>query len=427
MLHSISLDTQKQGGVVSLGRHKAVEIDNKIVITNLNKVIPSVLRVYKLIGNNPYYDEAIKEEIYYAERTYDNGAPSFINGVYNGEGTVIQYSNDDSADYKRYAAAYQRSQGTEGKGNLYDDSGLENGTGNTGGNQAVSEVTEFEADALDELDRQYAEAVESGDKATYMRLLKDKASVVQAKLIENPDTLTYTVRRGSTPNKTLKVYKTFTVDKNGNPSALFVSNQNSIPVGVWLNAQDTFHFTAANGRQYVPSTKNPNTKGKATGRSIAVSKLDAQTVEELKKRGYIKDGAKAITALAYRPGWHAGDLPFFPQGGMKVKGSNYANVHRYNQVVYECEMAYDVDYTASKQRKGKTVFFDRQEMPTDGLYKFATNPMAQATDIGAWYISGALKINRPLTESECNRILEANNRLPQEWQIYQDKTAKKSR
>ena len=105
-----------------------------------------------------------------------------------------------------------------------------------------------------------------------------------------------------------------------------------------------------------------------------ISDSDLQKLEEL---GYIKRkpngeySAKSITSLAYRPGWHAGDLPFFPQGGMKIAGSNYENVHRYNQVVYECEMSADIDYTSYDDVDGKVVYHDMQKMPTDGSYKFA--------------------------------------------------------
>lgn len=211
------------------------------------------------------------------------------------------------------------------------------------------------------------------------------------------------------------------------PSALFVSSQYDLPVGVWLDAQDTYHFTdQKNGHQYVPSTKNPNTKGGATGRPTNVSDISAEDIEELEKRGYLKRDKngklpKTITSLAYRPGWHAGDLPFFPQGGIQIDGSNYPNVHRYNQVVFECEMIADNDYTDYHVTEdGRVQLHDMQEMPKDGSYKYSTNPMAQSSDIGAWYIGSSIKIVRALTQAECDRILHEKGRPVQEWQAYQD-------
>ena len=239
-------------------------------------------------------------------------------------------------------------------------------------------------------------------------------------------TRAYTVRTKPAPKKTKKVYKVFTVDDKGRPSALFVSSKDTLPQNVWLDANDTFAFTDNNnGRKYIPSTKNPNSKGGATGDSRKTENISAEELAKLEELGYIKRNKqgqypKTITALAYRPGWHAGDLPFFPQGGKQGDGTtNYKNIHRYNQVVFECEIAYDKDYTNSTvNKKGQIVYSDRQEMPTDGGYKFATNPMTSQNDLGNWYISGSLKIGRALTEEECNKILAKNGFKPQEWQAY---------
>ena len=239
-------------------------------------------------------------------------------------------------------------------------------------------------------------------------------------------TRAYTVRTKPAPKKTKKVYKVFTVDDKGRPSALFVSSKDTLPQNVWLDANDTFAFTDNNnGRKYIPSTKNPNSKGGATGDSRKTENISAEELAKLEELGYIKRNKqgqypKTITALAYRPGWHAGDLPFFPQGGKQGDGTtNYKNIHRYNQVVFECEIAYDKDYTnITVNKKGQIVYSDRQEMPTDGGYKFATNPMTSQNDLGNWYISGSLKIGRALTEEECNKILAKNGFKPQEWQAY---------
>ena len=61
-----------------------------------------------------------------------------------------------------------------------------------------------------------------------------------------------------------------------------------------------------------------------------------------------------------------------------------------------------------------------QQMPDNGSYKYSTNPMAQSSDIGAWYIGSSIKIVRALTQAECDRILQEKGRPVQEWQAYQD-------
>ena len=289
-------------------------------------------------------------------------------------------------------------------------------------------------EAAQRMDEEYMAAVERGDMETAQRMVNERAQAVKAEVFAATDVPAYSVRRGPTPKKTIKVYKTFTLDKEGRPTALFVSSKYPLPVGVWLDAQDTFHFTdMENGHLYVPSTKNPNTQGGATGRQTELKNISEEDLAELERLGHItrdKNGeytAQNITSLAYRPGWHAGDLPFFPQGGMKIEGSNYENVHRYNQVVFECEMAADEDYTNYDiNPDGSVTYHDMQQMPFNGSYKFATNPMANSQDIGAWFISGALKINRALTEEEANQILAENGRAPQEWQQYQDSKVRKT-
>ena len=116
-------------------------------------------------------------------------------------------------------------------------------------------------------------------------------------------------------------------------------------------------------------------------------------------------------------------MPFFPQGGKKAENVPYGMQHRYNQVVFECEVTSDIDYTNSHDSiSGKTgesvvVFEDMQEMPSNGLSKFATNPITKANiGLGEWVISGSLKSNRALTQEECDEILQKNGLEPQQWE-----------
>lgn len=294
-------------------------------------------------------------------------------------------------------------------------------------NATDDDVQEQSRSYLSDKDSEYMNAVNSGDMETAQRMVNERAEELRAEVFAQTDVPTYRIRRGAKPKKTIKVYKVFTMSDTGKPSALFVSSQYDLPIGVWLDAQDTFHFTdQKNGHKYVPSTKNPNTKGGATGRPTNVVDISPEEVAELVKRGYLKKDKngklpKTITSLAYRPGWHAGDLPFFPQGGMQIEGSNYPNVHRYNQVVFECEMIADNDYTDYHVTEdGMVKLHDMQKMPDDGSYKYSTNPMTQSNDLGAWYIGSSIKIVRALTQEECDTILQESGRPVQEWQAYQD-------
>ena len=274
-------------------------------------------------------------------------------------------------------------------------------------------------------DNLYQEYVENGNMEKAFELVMEEASM---KLAENPMpevTDAYSISHEQEPEATIKVYKVFTLDKDGDPSALFVSGKDKLPMGVWLNAQDTWHFTAANGKDYVPSTRNPNGRGGKTGSSVLIP--NEQVRKELIQRGFLPDGSKAkyITALAYRPGWHAADLPYFPQGGKQDPESNYGNVHRSNQVVFECEFSANRDYTETarsqtKAYNGEGKFVarnaDLQYMPKDGYYQYTTNQFLKDEDKGHWYIGGAMKINRALTQEECDTILKENGKAVQEWE-----------
>lgn len=291
-----------------------------------------------------------------------------------------------------------------------------------------------------EEDEAYMAAVRSGDTATAQRMVREKAERMGVEMFDTVETGAYKIRTAAPPTQTVKAYKVFFVDENGDPSALFVEGTSPLPKDVWLDAQDAYHFLADNGKMYTPSRKNPNSDGSGkTGASVKIPNDEVR--QQLIEQGFLPEGstAKNVTALAYRPGWHAGDLPFFPQGGKQGNpqynesgeenkrydpskpATNYANIHRKNQVVFEVELAADTNYTKASEiksgaNKGKTKLTDMQEMPKDGYYEFATNPMTSQNELGKWYISGSMKITRALSQEECDSILTANGFKPQEWE-----------
>lgn len=278
------------------------------------------------------------------------------------------------------------------------------------------------------LDDEYFAAVKSGDVAKLQQMVKERAERMGFKDAIPEQGNGYKIRTTRPPKNTKTVYKCFYVDTHGKPSALFVDNNASLPMNVWLNANDTFHFEAENGNMYVPTMGNATNKdaGK-TGISVKIPNDDVK--KELVKRGYLPEGSKAksVTCVAYRPGWHGGDLPFFPQGGKKDDNSNYGNVHRWNQVIFEIEVDADKDYTpeAQSQEKAKNKDgslnlkkADLQYMPEGGFYQYTTNPTVkqQTGGKGDWFISGSIKIKRALTQKECDDILKANGMKEQEWE-----------
>lgn len=351
-------------------------------------------------------------------------AQSYVGGsISNSRRSTIgvsnNVSNEKSGARKHFEKLYNEEKSRSSKSGFYSAQNL----------FSLQDLTERDNEYLSLVDEYNSDTTDEAKAAAHEKLTKMVQQAAENAGCANAvpeQTRAYTTRSTKPPTKTKKVYKVFTVDESGRPSALFVSSKDTLPQNVWLDANDTFAFTdSKNGRKYIPSTKNPNTKGGATGEAHRTENISDEELAKLEELGYIKRNKqgqypKTITGLAYRPGWHAGDLPFFPQGGKQGDGTtNYKNIHRYNQVVFECEIAYDTDYTKSgTNSKGQIVYTDMQEMPVNGGYKFATNPMTSQNDLGSWYISGSLKIGRALTEEECNKILAKNGFKPQEWQAY---------
>ena len=182
------------------------------------------------------------------------------------------------------------------------------------------------------------------------------------------------------PQKTVKAYKLFKTDpkKPGELFPLFVDANTPVSQGVWSKAK----------------------------------------AGELGDSGKVKS---KIGPLAYRPGWHAGDLPVAthiggkvdPTTGKRVADRKFApNIRENNQVWAEVEMPADVDWQAVADarakitKKGtpdpKTAHITDQ-LPSGGHYRYKTN----SNMTGNWLISGEMKVNRVLDRSEVNAINEA--------------------
>lgn len=214
-------------------------------------------------------------------------------------------------------------------------------------------------------------------------------------------------------------FKKFFRNENGNLTTLFVDNAKELPLNEWINASEPFHFTASNGREYVPTRRQSN-GGKATGSSVKIP--NAEIKAQLVKLGFCTAKAKSVKCVAYRPGWHAGTLPYFPQGGIKSKSAPYGMLNERNSVycIVEVSSKYNWTNTARSQEKcfsAKGKFMPRkadlQFLPDDGFYFYSTNPKNNKHD--QWIIADKIKIVRELERNEVEEYMEDNNMQPQLW------------
>ena len=215
-------------------------------------------------------------------------------------------------------------------------------------------------------------------------------------------------------------FKKFFRNGNGDLTTLFVENAKALPVNEWINADIPFHFTASNGKEYVPTRRQSN-GGKATGSSIKIP--NAEIKAKLVELGFCTAKAKSVKCVAYRPGWHAGTLPYFPQGGIKAKSAPYGHKHESNAVFCIVEIASQYDWTNTARmqakcftKKGKFIprNADLQYLPDNGFYLYSTNP--QNKDHDAWIITDKIRIVRELSRYEVNEYMQDAGKPAQIWE-----------
>ena len=174
--------------------------------------------------------------------------------------------------------------------------------------------------------------------------------------------------------KTTKAYKLFRAKKKapGQLFPLFVRADEPVPMGEWVQAKAGLR--AAKGK-----------------------------------------GVKSkIGNLAYRPGWHAGDLPLATHIGGKPKGSPRKmppTFRRPEQIWAEVLMPDDVDWQSVANERGlnaKGQLVPKQahitdQIPFGGNYRYKTNPNMT----GNWLISGDMLVDRILQDDEVRAINEA--------------------
>lgn len=177
------------------------------------------------------------------------------------------------------------------------------------------------------------------------------------------------------PTITGKAYKVFRV-KNGKLYPPMVANagNEATPVGVWLDAEE----------------------GEFAG---------------LSKTGRMKVKSSGGGTLAYRPGWHLGDLPLAKQFYRTNKETGEKEFPK-DFVWAECDYVADIDYQDEAMSYGYTPSGKFQhslaglpKLPKGGYYRYRTNPNP---DTVPWIITGAMKVNRLLDDKEVANILASH-------------------
>ena len=196
------------------------------------------------------------------------------------------------------------------------------------------------------------------------------------------------MRDEAPPKKTIEGYKVFVV-KDGKLYPPMVANPNAedTPVGVWLNADIG---------QRAPDSKTGRAQVKAGGKGT--------------------QGGSG--SLAFRPGWHLGEIPLATQFDRLNPETGKKELFPENFVWALCDVAADVDYQKEAMSYGYTKNGKFQhslaglpKLPTDGYYRYRTNPNPETVP---WLITGAMKVKKLLGDAEVNEILKSKGLKPKE-------------
>ena len=198
----------------------------------------------------------------------------------------------------------------------------------------------------------------------------------------------FSVRTDPPPRRTGVGYKVFFKGKDGKLYPPMVANPGGAdtPVGVWLDADEgTRAGTSKTGR--------PQVKAGGKGTQGGSGKL------------------------AYRPGWHLGEIPYALQFNRVNPATGKRDLFPSDFVWAEVEYASDVDYQDEAMSYGYTQtgkfrhsYAGLPRIPKDGFYRYRTNPDPN-TD--PWIITGAMRVNRVLSQEEVAEIVRAAGREPQ--------------
>lgn len=181
-------------------------------------------------------------------------------------------------------------------------------------------------------------------------------------------------------------------------------------------------FVLKNGKLYPPMVANPN--GEETPVGVWLD-ADAAPIAGQSKTGrnQVKAGGKGTQGgsgkLAYRPGWHLGEIPYALQFN-RIDENGNKELFPANFVWAEVEYANDVDYQEEAMSYGinsngkfQHSLAGLPRIPVNGSYRYRTNPNPE-TD--PWIITGAMKVKRLLTPTEVDNMVKLAGKKPQKRQ-----------
>jgi hypothetical protein len=153
-------------------------------------------------------------------------------------------------------------------------------------------------------------------------------------------------------------------------------------------------FFQKDGKLYPPMVANPG--GEDTPVGVWLDADAAPIVGESKTgRPQVKQGGKGTQGgsgtLAYRPGWHLGEIPYAKQFNRLNPATGERDLFPKDFVWAEVEYAADNDYQQEADAEGMTEggkfrhsYAGLKRVPEDGFYRYRTNPNPDTDPWTTW-------------------------------------------
>jgi hypothetical protein len=219
------------------------------------------------------------------------------------------------------------------------------------------------------------------------------------------------------PKNTVKAYKLFRTDprKPGELFPLFVNADKSIPTGRWYKAEvgppDGDGVKSKIGRlAFRPGWHSGDLPVATHIGEYSPDRIAARSTVEAQRKAYLKQAGFDPDAKGKKPPGYKEAAKAAARAYPYPKGASAPDVRPDNQVWAEVDVPADRDWQeealkrAERNKKGQVIprtAHITDQIPEGGFYRYKTN----SNMTGEWLISGAIKVNRVLTDDE---VIEIN-------------------
>lgn len=172
-------------------------------------------------------------------------------------------------------------------------------------------------------------------------------------------------------------------------------------------------FYLRNGKLYPPVIANDEAKETPIGEWLPASSPNIVGYTYKDHRPKVASGGagtrgQSLGNLAFRPGWHLGEIPYAEQF-LKKKTYNGKRIWPAELIWAQVEYSNDVDYQDeamsygySKNGNFRHSYAGLPKIPKNGSYRYRTNPNPKTVP---WIITGAMKVDKILSFDEVDQIL----------------------